>query len=156
MRVVSKLCKSFIKYLVLLKIMYNNFTNTLIYKNFHILNTSIALFFVAWHRYCYPLRPQIVKCSPPPLSPIQFFFFSSNFKTTHPLIIFTYFIFFLFYKLLISPSNFLYNAIYILCLLFVLLYVYSFVITHLRGGYMDILICTIFLLLVLGVFFPDD
>ena len=41
---VLKLCKSFIKYLTLLKIMYNNFTNTLIYKHFHILNTSIILF----------------------------------------------------------------------------------------------------------------
>ena len=40
---VYKFCKSFIKYLTLLKIMYNNFTNTLIYKHFHILNTSIIL-----------------------------------------------------------------------------------------------------------------
>ena len=38
---VLKLCKSFIKYLILIKIMYNNFNNTLIYKHFHILNTSI-------------------------------------------------------------------------------------------------------------------
>ena len=118
MRVASKLCKSFIKYLKLLKIMYNNFTNTLIYKHFHILNTSINFHLHFFTNFCsfginlaYPFAPKFFKCSPPPLSPIQFFFFSSNFKNYPPpffLIIFTLFYFFsFFYKLLISPSNFL-------------------------------------------------
>ena len=132
---VFKLCKSFIKYLILLKIMYNNFTNTLIYNHFHILNTS-TLFICNNHTNILdPHYPQSFTFTPPPLSPIQFFFFSSNFKTT-PLNYF-YLILFFFFFLQITHiySNFLYNAIYILCLLFVLLYVYSFVITHFRGVY---------------------
>lgn len=116
MRVAFKLCKSFIKYLILLKIMYNNFTNTLIYKHFHILNTSIALFCSFGIDIATPFAPQIVKCSPTPIIPHPIFFLFLKFQNYHPpnyfyLILF----FFFFYKLLISPSNFSSNLLLLIC-----------------------------------------
>lgn len=116
--------------------MYNNFTNTLIYKYFPILNTS-TLFICNNHTNILgPHCPQSFTFTPTPIIPHPIFFLFLKFQNYPPpnyfyLILF----FFFFYKLLISPSNLLYNAIYTLCLLFVLLYVYSFVITHFRGVY---------------------
>ena len=139
--------------------MYNNFTNTLIYKHFHILNTS-TLFICNNHTNILdPHCPQLFTFTPTPIIPHPIFFlFLKNSNTSYPLLFihslytFSFFsfpqisklpplnyfyliLFFFFLQITHISYNFLYNAIYILCLLFVLLYVYSFVITHFRGVY---------------------
>ena len=130
--------------------MYNNFTNTLIYKHFHILNTSINFHYTFIYTFLQifvalalilhtPLPPNFLNAPHPHYPPSNFFSFPQISKLPPPNYFYLILFFSFFYKLLISPSNFpsnfLYNAIYTLCLLFVLLYVYSFVITHFRGVY---------------------
>lgn len=113
---VFKLCKSFIKYLILFKIMYNNFTNTLIYKLFTFSIQARYLYATIIPTFWTPITPQSFTFTPTPHYPTSIFFlflknsntsypllfihslffFSSNFKTT-PLIIFTLFYFFSFF-----------------------------------------------------------
>lgn len=106
-----------------------------------------------------PPLPPIIHIHPHPHYPTSnFFLFLKNSNTSYPLLFihslytFSFFLFlkfqnyppnyfylilffFFFLQITYIYSNLLYNAIYTLCLLFVLLYVYSFVITHLRGVY---------------------
>ena len=92
---VLKLCKLFIKYLKLLKIMYNNFTNTLIYNHFHILNTSINFHYTFIYTFLQifvalalilhtPFPPQIFKHPHPHYPPSNFFSFPQISKLPPP------------------------------------------------------------------------
>ena len=122
--------------------MYNNFTNTLIYKHFHILNTSINFHYTFIYTFLQifvalalilhtPFPPQIFKHPHPHYPPSLFFSFPQISKLPPPNYFYLILFFFFFLQITHISYNFLYNAIYILCLLFV----YSFVITHFRGVY---------------------